>query len=106
MAVVEVLVDGRPGPDETWPELAEHSFTHDDVARPGWAVTGGPAVHWHLVSGTARAPGVRLKFGVVQGDGPLQLALAPCTARLLDGRWAGLCEAYAASQGWCPAISP
>jgi hypothetical protein len=37
---MEPLVNGQPGPDETWEELAEHSLTHDDAARQGWARTG------------------------------------------------------------------
>jgi hypothetical protein len=29
--VMQPLVDGHPGADESWEELAEHSLTHDDL---------------------------------------------------------------------------
>ncbi len=32
--MMEPLVDGHPGPDECWRELAEHSITHDDLPAP------------------------------------------------------------------------
>jgi len=28
---MEALVDGQPGPDECWEELAEHALTHDNL---------------------------------------------------------------------------
>jgi hypothetical protein len=31
---VEQLRNGKPGPHETWEELAEHSLLHDDVGSP------------------------------------------------------------------------
>lgn len=31
---MEPLRNGRPGPGETWEELAEHALTHDDVGSP------------------------------------------------------------------------
>jgi hypothetical protein len=31
---MEALRNGRPGPNETWEELAEHSLTHDDLGSP------------------------------------------------------------------------
>jgi hypothetical protein len=34
---MEALVDGHPGPNETWEELAEHSLLRDDVDPATWA---------------------------------------------------------------------
>jgi hypothetical protein len=31
---MEPLVNGHPGGNETWEELADHSFDHDDVGSP------------------------------------------------------------------------
>lgn len=52
---MQPLVNGEPGPDESWEELAEHAFTHDDVpagcepyanGRGWWHVPGCPHVDW------------------------------------------------------------
>lgn len=34
---MQPLINGEPGPDECWRELAEHALTHDDL--PGSEVT-------------------------------------------------------------------
>ena len=32
-ALMEKLVDGQPGPHESWQELADHSIEHDQLAE-------------------------------------------------------------------------
>lgn len=36
---MEPLRNGKPGPNECWDELAEHSITHDDLSSPHMDVT-------------------------------------------------------------------
>ena len=40
---MQPMVNGQPGPDESWEELAEHSLTHDDLLPPVTAVTQSEA---------------------------------------------------------------
>jgi hypothetical protein len=40
---MERLINGHPGADETWEELADHSLDHDDMPAPG---TGGSRGDW------------------------------------------------------------
>jgi hypothetical protein len=38
--VVEKLVNGLPGPHESWQELADHSIEHDQLPEPVVPVAG------------------------------------------------------------------
>jgi len=88
------LIDkDTPGAGETWEELAEHALTHDDLT-----------LHWHLASGGAVAPHVRLRRALkTTAANPLRLRLVACTGLIItEGRHAGRCAKHARRFGWVP----
>lgn len=45
---MQPLVNGKPGPDETWEELAEHALDHDNVVAPPGPAEAWPPAYLHL----------------------------------------------------------
>lgn len=59
---MQPLIDGRPGQDECWRELAEHSVEHDDL--PARSPDGSATPE---AAPPCRSPDVPIMAGVADG---------------------------------------